>query len=517
MLFGLFGGGPRADAGDSDRSVFGNFWFQPLGLRSAAGVRVTATTAMALPAVYSAVKVLAESFAVMPFELYRVNQDNDRRKRQRKHWLYRVFAKRPNPFQDPFSFRLMLMGHLALRGNAFCQITANGSGEITELLPLHPDRMTVEMLPSGDYRYRYTDQTGRALYYPRGEIWHLKGLSDDGIMGLSPLECAREAIGEGLAMQAYSSRFFANDAKPGGGWIEYPGSFKDQTTKQAWRDSWQKMQGGANRHKVAVLERGMKFHELGLKNSDSQFVEGRQLKIADIARIFRVPPHMIGDLSRATFSNIEQQSIDFWTGTMLPYAELWESSIEFFLLGQGLGGPDDDLEAEFDMDRMMRGDAVARGTYYGLRTQWGSITPNEVRARENEEPLPWLNYTMRPVNMAKMDANGEMMTLPAGKVGATDPDGDDTEGASAPPSRKQSAQAAAVASVARLRTLIEGNVKRMARRIAAGNVVPADQLAEALAIDEDTARDWLANVVTASEDEAAIARELMGIALETSP
>lgn len=463
MLFSLFGGAPRADAGgDSDRSPFGNFWFQPVGMRTAAGVRVTASSARGLPAVWACVKVLSESFAVMPFDLYRVDPETDRRKRQRKHWLYRVLAKRPNQFQDPFAFRLMLQGHLALRGNAFCQISSNGNGEITELLPLHPDRMNVEMLPSGDYRYRYVDQNGRNIYYTRGEIWHLRGLSDDGIMGLSPIECAREAIGEGLAMQAYSNRFFANDARPGG-WIEYPGQFKDQQSKLTWRDSWQKMQGGANRGKVAVLERGMKFHEMGLTNEDSQFIEGRQLKVSDIARIFRVPPHMIGDLSRATFSNIEQQSIDFWTGTMLPYAELWESSIEFFLLGQGLGGPDDDIEAEFDMDRMMRGDAVARGTYYGLRTQWGSITPNEVRARENEEPLSWLNYTMRPVNMARMDATGETISVaqPQGDAEPADPPKPPPEG------RSGRAHMLGQASTARLRHILEGNAQRLARRAAA--------------------------------------------------
>lgn len=512
MFFSLFGGAPRADAGgDSDRSPFGNFWFQPVGMRTSSGMRVTADTARALPAVWAAVKVLSESFAVMPFELYRLSDNGKQRSKQRKHWLYRLLSKRPNQWQTPYEFRLMLMGHLALRGNAFCQISANGSGEITELLPLHPDRMTVEMLPNGDYRYRYTDQNGGYVYYTRGDIWHLRGLSDDGIMGLNPIECERDAIGEGLAMQAYSSRFFANDAKPGF-WVEYPGSFKDQQTKMAWRDSWQRMQGGANRNKVAVLERGMKLHELGLKNSDSQFIEGRQLKIADVARIFRVPPHMIGDLSRATFSNIEQQSIEFWQGTMLPYVELWESSIEFFLLAQGLGGPDDDLEAEFDMDRMMRGDSIARATYYASRTQWGSLMPAEVREREGEEPLPWLNYTMRPVNMAKMDASGETNVIqgPPAPDGQPDkePDGDEPP----PPNRKANARAMASASLARMRNLIQSNAQRMARRIASGSTTPAEQLAEALAVSDEAAAAWLA--AERPEGEGAIAQSLVDLATE---
>ena len=487
------------DGGDSDRSPYGNWFFQPVGMRSSAGVRVTADSALALSAVWSCVKVLAESFAVMPFQLYRLTVDAEgveTRAVVRKHWLARLLAKRPNRWQSPFEFRLMLMGHLALRGNAFCQITANGSGEIIELLPLHPDRMTVEQLPSGDYRYRYVDQNGTSHYFTRGEVWHLRGLSDDGVMGMSPIAYQRESIGEGLAMQAYSSRFFGNDARPGG-WIEYPGQFKDQATKQAWRDSWQKQQGGANRGKVAVLERGMKFHELGLNNADSQFIEGRGLKVSDVCRIFRVPPHMIGDLSRATFSNIEQQSIDFWTGTMLPIAELWESSIEFFLLGQGLPGAEDDLEPEFDMDRMMRGDAVARSTYYASRTQWGSIMPNEVRAREGDQPKPWLNYTMRPVNMVKMDADGEEGPESPELPGAPDPDDAPT-----PPGggRALVVQTMATASLARLQLVLEGNADRLARRAvgALSRKTPADVfgedfaalIAESLGVDRARADAW---------------------------
>ena len=410
----------------------------------------------------------------------------------------------------------MLQGHLALRGNAYCQITANGRGEIVELLPLHPDRMTVEALPSGDYRYRYIDQNAVVHYFTRGEIWHLRGLSDDGVMGLSPIACEREAIGEGLAMQAYSSRFFSNDARPGG-WIEYPGQFKDQATKQNWRDSWQKMQGGANRGKVAILERGMKFHELGLNNADSQFVEGRGLKVADIARIFRVPPHMIGDLSRATFSNIEQQSIDFWTGTMLPYAELWESSIETFLLGQGLPGAEDDLDAEFDMDRMMRGDAVARSTYYASRTQWGSITPNEVRERENEQGLPWLDYTMRPVNMVKMDASGEEGPEAAELPGAPDPDDAPAD------SRQGRAMVMAQAATARLRMVLQGNAQRLARRAAASLArKPAAEVfgddfavlvADSMGVDRPRADAWCAKAgAQEALTEAAIARSLLACA-----
>ena len=182
----------KADAG-SDRSVFSNFWFDAVGRLTGSGARVTADTALGLPAVFACVRVLAESFAVMPFELYAPKDDGTRGPKVRKHWLTRLFRKAPNQFQSPFEWRLMLQGHLALRGNAFCQITANSKGEVTDLLPLHPDRMKVEMLTNGSYRYVYTDQTGSQVFYTRGEIWHLRSLSSDGICGLSPIEVARES------------------------------------------------------------------------------------------------------------------------------------------------------------------------------------------------------------------------------------------------------------------------------------------------------------------------------------
>jgi HK97 family phage portal protein len=508
----------RADAGgDSDRSPFGNWWFTPVGGRSSSGARVNAASALAIPAVFAAVRVLSESFACMPFDLFRLSAKGDNRSKVRDHWIYRLIAKRPNKWQAPYEWRLMLQGHLALRGNAYCQITADRSGRIIELLPLHPDRMTVEMLEGNNYRYCYVDQKGNQLRYTRGEIWHLRGLSDDGIMGLSPIECEREALGEALAMQAYSSRFFANDAKPGGGWIEYPGKFRDAETKKTFRDSWQQLQGGSNRGKVAVLESGMKFHELGLKNSDAQFIEARAYKVTDIARIFRVPPHKIGDLARATFSNIEQQSIEFWTDTMLPYAELWESSIEFNLLGQGLGGLDEDLEPEFDMDRMMRGDSTARSAYYASRTQWGSMTPNQVRKHEGEDELPWLNFTMRPVNMVKMDANGEEGPEVQKLPGESDPqEAKRTD-------RRERAQTVGKASTARLRMLLEGNANRLARR-ASGALLrkPAAEVfgddfaalvTESLGVDRDRANSWCAKLkALPSPTEQSIGRGLVACA-----
>lgn len=461
----------RSDAGSRDRSPWGNFWFQPIGNRSAAGVRVTPSSAMSLPAVLSCVRVLAESFAVLPFMLFEPRPDGRGRGKQiRKHWLWRLISKAPNRFQSPYEWRLMLMGHLALRGNAFCQITANSRGEVIELLPLHPDRMAIEVMPqTGSFRYVYTDENGREIRYARQEIWHLRGMSDDGYMGMSLIALAREAIGEGLALQAYSSRFFANDAKPGGGWIEYPGQFANNEAKRKWRDSWQELQGGPNRGKVAVLERGMKFHELGAKNTDAQFLETRGVKRQEIAGIFRVPPHKIMDLERSTNNNIEHQGIEFWTDTMLPWVRLWESSLSFFMLGE-----DTELEPCFDHTVMMLGDGKSRAERLARLVLAGVLLRNEAREEEGYDPIDGLDEPMQPANMMTLE-QAEKMDTPH-QEGGRNP--------SSPPAGPGDEAGA------RLAALIRSNAARMARRLKAGKPVDAAVLAEALGISEERAAAW---------------------------
>jgi HK97 family phage portal protein len=191
------------------------------------------------------------------------------------------------------------------------------------------------------------------------------------------------------------------------GWVEIPGTFKDDDARQAAKSKWQQDHSGPNRGKVAFLDKGMKFHEIGMSNADSQFVESRRDKISEIARIFRVPPHMIGDLTRSTNNNIEHQGIEFWTGTMLPIAELWESSIEFSLLG-----PDSDFEVEFDMRRLMRGDAASRSAYYqgGINSGW--LTRNEAREEEGLDPLDGLDEPLRPLNMAGANTTASAAAKP---------------------------------------------------------------------------------------------------------
>lgn len=489
MFLSIFNRGSSAAAG-SDRSPWGDFWFQPVGALSGSGARVDADAAMRLSAVYACVRVLAESMAVLPFRLYRPKAGGGRTL-VTDHWLYRLFARQPNRFQTPFEWREMLQGHLALRGNAFCQIIEGAPGEIQELLPLHPDRVKAELIDNGSYRYRYTDRNGQVQTFRRDQLWHLRGMSSDGIVGMSPIDFQRETVATGLAAQDYGNRFFANDAKPSGGWLEFPGKFADTAAKMTFREGWQAMQAGNNRGKLAVLDQGMKYHEMGISNKDSQFLELRQFNVSDVARIFRIPPHLIGDLSKATFSNIEQQSLEFVMHTMTPWAERWESSTETALLG-----PDTDLEVEFDFAVLLRGDAPGRSAYYTSGINAGWMTRNEARAREGLDPLDGLDEPLRPLNMVEEskaqdeDAEGDGGADDAATSPPVDPDVD-----------------------ARLVSLLSGNAERMARRLHAGNPPSAEVLAHAMAISHQVAQEFLDHI-EGQRPSYIYSQELMQLALK---
>jgi hypothetical protein len=220
-------------------------------------------------------------------------------------------------------------------------------------------------------------------------------MSPDGVVGMNPISAARDAIATGLSAQDYGMRYFQNDATPGG-WIEYPGQFKDDEQRRIFRDQWQRQQAGRNRHKTAVLEFGMKYHPIEVTNQDAQYLETRKFSRSEIATLFRVPPHMIGDLERATFSNIEQQSLEFVSYSLMPWLVRWESAIRFAFID-----PKDNLEVEFPTLALLRGDAAARSTYYHNGILDGWLTRNEARVSESYNPLDGLDEPLRPLNMVE--------------------------------------------------------------------------------------------------------------------
>lgn len=466
-----------------DRSPWGDFWFSPAGQATMSGMRVSSDTAMQLSGVFRAVQLVSGHMAMFPVVFY----ESGTRKRV-KHPLLKLLNKRPNRFQNAFEWRQMLQGHLELRGNAYNEIVANSRGEITELMPRHPDKVVIEQLLSGDYRYKITDPDGNVRTLPHGNVWHLRGLSSNGITGISTIECARESFGLGLAAQSYGARFFANDAKPSGGWLEFPGTFKDKPARDAFRETWQEAQSGLNRGKLAVLEHGMKYHDIGVSNTDAQFIEVTKASIADIARWFGVPGHKIGDLSAATNNNIEQQALEYIQDALQPRSAMWEASIVSELLFD-----DEEYDIEFDFRELLRGDSAARRAYYhgGILDGW--MTRNEARDMEGMEPLDGLDEPLRPLNMVEEDeAEDQEDDLeltekpdPADKDLPDDAPGDGQD-----------------ESAKRLHAVLAGNAQRMARRMVKSGTAPnAAMIADAMAVPLAVASAWCTNLQEGSTTE----------------
>ncbi|MCM8710811.1 phage portal protein [Clostridium sp. SYSU_GA19001] len=352
---------------------------EDLNVSSRAGVVVNEETAMRISAVYACVRVIAETVASLPLPLYKRLPRG--KEKATYHPLYTVLHDMPNSDMTSFSFRETMMTHLLLWGNAYAQIIKRGN-QIAELWPLHPAYVRVEREPgTNKLIYRYTGGT-QEIVYSSEQILHICGLSFDGIKGLSPISMARETIGLAQATEEFGSRFFSNGARPGG-ILQHPGIVKDP---ERLRKSWEEVYKGVqNSHKIAVLEEGMTYKEIGIPPNDAQFLETRKFQLNEICRIFRVPPHLIGDLERATFSNIEHQSIDFVVHTIRPWLVRWEQAIQKALI------PEEERAlyfTKFTVDGLLRGDFKTRMDGYAVGRQNGWYSANDIREFEDLNPIP---------------------------------------------------------------------------------------------------------------------------------
>jgi HK97 family phage portal protein len=353
-----------------------------------AGKNVNEHSAMQMTAVYSCVRILSEAVAGLPLHVYR-NTDNGGKEKAIDHPLFRLLHDEPNPEMTSFNFRETLMGHLLLWGNAYAQIIRNGKGEIVGLYPLMPNKMTVDRDSKGNLYYLYTRGTedaptmeGSQVYLPPSDVLHIPGLGFDGLVGYSPIAMAKNAIGMAIATEEYGAKFFANGAAPGGV-LEHPGTIKDP---QRVKDSWNSVyQGSSNAHRVAVLEEGMKYQQIGISPEQAQFLETRKFQINEIARIFRVPPHMVGDLEKSSFSNIEQQSLEFVKYTLDPWVCRWEQSMARRLL---LDSEKPRYFIKFNVDGLLRGDYQSRMNGYAIGRQNGWMSANDIRELENLDRIP---------------------------------------------------------------------------------------------------------------------------------
>lgn len=376
---------------------------------SASGKRVNERSAMQMTAVYSCVRVLSEAVASLPLHVYRQN-DKGGKEKATDHPLYFLLHDEPNPEMTSFIFRETLMTHLLLWGNAYAQVIRNGKGDVVALYPLMPNRMNVDRDDKGRLYYEYTltqedapTMKGSTVRLDPSDVLHIPGLGFDGLVGYSPIAMAKNAIGLGLATEEFGSKFFANGAAPSGV-LEHPGVLKDPGKI---RDSWTQTFGGSgNSNKIAVLEEGMKYTPVSISPEQAQFLETRKFQITEIARIFRVPPHMIGDLEKSTFSNIEQQSLEFVKYTLDPWVSRWEQAIVRSLLR-----PEEKKTyfVKFNLDGLLRGDYQSRMNGYAVGINNGFMCPNDVRELENLDLIPeekgGFNYMVNG-NMVKLEDVG---------------------------------------------------------------------------------------------------------------
>ena len=388
ILSGLF----RSRDKPTDRTAGSSYSFFLGG--TASGKYVTERSAMQMTAVYCCVRILSEAVASLPLQFYRYTDDGGKEKAV-EHPLYFLLHDEPNPEMTSFIFRETLMTHLLLWGNAYSQIIRNGKGEVVALYPLMPDRMKVDRDEHGRLYYEYTvydsddvdgrkgtNKVGRTVRLQPHDVLHIPGLGFDGLVGYSPIAMAKNAIGLAIATEEYGSKFFANGAAPSGV-LEHPGTIKDPSKV---RESWQATFGGSgNANKIAVLEEGMKYTPISISPEQAQFLETRKFQIDEIARIFRVPPHMIGDLEKSSFNNIEQQSLEFVKYTLDPWVSRWEQAMVRALLT-----PDEKKKYffKFNVDGLLRGDYQSRMNGYATARQNGWMSANDIRELENLDRIP---------------------------------------------------------------------------------------------------------------------------------
>ncbi len=368
------------------------------------GLSVTPELALNVSTVFACVRVLAEGASALPLLTYR-RLDDRRKERATDIPLYTVLHALPNPEMTSVELRDTLMGHVLTWGNAYAEIQLSRGGDVLALWPLRPDRMTPRRVGRElvfDYQLAQPDAQGRTQRTLAAErVFRLHGLGFDGLQGYSPIRQARQAIGMSLATEKFGSKFFANGANPGGV-LQHPGKLGD-TAYQRLKASWEaRHQGLDNAGRIAILEEGLSYKEIGMPLEDAQFLQTRRFQVEEVCRWYRVPPHMVGDLERATFSNIEHMGLEFVTYSLTPWLVRWEQAISRDLLTESQRQT---LFVEHLVAGLLRGDIQSRYAAYNIGRQNGWLSADDIRALENMNPLP--------------DGQGEIYLVPLNMIPAS--------------------------------------------------------------------------------------------------
>lgn len=365
-------------------------WLTGLFGTSKTGVQVSEDNALTFSAVYAAVRIISETIASIPLNVYQA--DGETRVKAVGHPIQDLLAKAPNSVSSTFTFREAMAANLVLHGNAYAKIEMNAAGRPTALIPLNPMKVEVKVV-DGEKVYIFADKHTYLDY----EIIHFVGLSFNGLTGKSPLAVAREAVAIGLAAQEYGARFYSNGANTGGV-ITAPGRLNSEVIKRL-KESWNRANSGnSNAHGTAILEEGMKYEKIGLDPEAAQFLQSRKFQVNEIARIFRIPPSYLADLENSsTRANVEQQAIQFVRDCITPYVRRMEVELNRKLFRED----EPNLYAYFTVEGLMRGDLKGRYDAYATARQWGWLSVNDIRDLENLNPVEGGDIYLQPLNMVQ--------------------------------------------------------------------------------------------------------------------
>ena len=387
----------------SDEKAWNPSLWNLYGSQALSGENVTEHTALTYSAVYNAISLISGTIGALPLHLMQRKGDSKRIADDRI--MYRVMHDAPNPYMTAMAFRECLMAHILAWGNGYAEIVRNGYGELIALWPITPNRVT-PIMDAGEIKYRIQMQTGDpSIILPREQVLHVPGLGFDGFLGYSVIAMARRSIGLGMAMETFGSRFFGEGTHPGV-IVEHPGRLSSEAHSNLKASLSQTYSGLGNSHRLMLLEEGMKFQKIVIDPKDSQFLESRLFQIPEVARWFNLPPHKLKDLTKSSFSNIESEQISFVTDSILPWLVRLEQNFNYQLLTEsdrqysGRGR----LYFKHNVEGLLRADAAARGTYYREMFNIGAMSINEIREKEDLDPVEGGDIHLVPMNMQPLDA-----------------------------------------------------------------------------------------------------------------
>jgi HK97 family phage portal protein len=372
-----------------------DFWYSPLGAASSSGMRITADTVKSIAAAHACGSIICRNIGMFPLKIFSEQADGGKTLAA-NHPVYDVLYRQPNSLQTAFEFRQMLQGHLEFRGNAYAEIKPGPRGAVDQMVPMHPDRVSVEVLQSGRPRYRYQDPLlNTTRYLVQEEVFHLRNWSDDGYTGQSTIQMGAATFGIALAAQDYTARYFRNDARPG--LALTGGKFRTKADEDEFVESLRKAQTGANRHRTMMLPEGMDIKTIGVSAADAQLLDARKFSRIEICSIFGVPPHLIGETEKtASYASVEQFNILFAVQCILPRLILWEQTIQRDLILSNK------YFAKFSLAALLRGDTASRFNAYKIAIENGWLNQNDVRTMEDLNPIPDGNTYWRPLNWAPL-------------------------------------------------------------------------------------------------------------------